>query len=62
MTDDDFMIDCPNCETAMEPHRSAGRGRYKPYPDLRVCPKCWVKYTKIDGKWVQVSRTGELMR
>jgi len=53
---------CLNCGTETLDHSVQGRGRYKDYPDLKVCPKCWAKYTEIDGKWVRVSKTGKLMK
>ena len=47
---------CPNCEVGtLVPHRSAGKGQYKEYPNLLICEKCWHKYDpQLDGSLVLV--------
>ena len=58
------MPKCPNCEQAeLVPHRNAGKGQYKDYPDLLVCPFCWHKYVERGGKLIRIkSRKGRMKR
>ena len=55
------MTSCPNCGETLVEHTSAGRGRYKEYPNLLVCPVCWHKYNLVDGKLERISNTGKKM-
>ena len=42
-------------------HSLAGRGRYKAFPDLLLCPVCWTKVAKgKDGKWRIVRKNGNM--
>ena len=37
--------ECPNCSAGkLVKHRDAGRGQYRDYPKLLVCPACWHKF------------------
>ncbi len=53
---------CPSCGYKLVKHRTAGRGRFKAYPNLKVCENCWTKYAKVDGKRVRISKTGGIMK
>jgi hypothetical protein len=36
---------CPYCiKGKLVKHRNAGKGQYKDYPSLLVCPLCWHKF------------------